>query len=63
MELTVNGRDQQVRAGTTLAELVGKDANGVAVAVNEEMVPRSAWPATRLHAGDRVEMLEARQGG
>jgi sulfur carrier protein len=35
----------------------------VAVAVNREVVPRSAFPARRLVPGDRVEILEAVGGG
>ncbi|WP_417233476.1 sulfur carrier protein ThiS [Arthrobacter sp.] len=36
---------------------------GVAVAVNGEVVPRSAWAGTPLAAGDHVELLSAVQGG
>jgi sulfur carrier protein len=35
----------------------------VAAAVNEAVVPRSAWGAAPLAAGDRVEILTAVQGG
>jgi sulfur carrier protein len=35
----------------------------VAVAVNRGVVPRSAFPAVALAAGDRVEILEAVGGG
>ncbi|MEV7595753.1 sulfur carrier protein ThiS, partial [Streptomyces sp. NPDC089922] len=37
--------------------------SGVAAAVNEAVVPRSAWPVTMLGDGDRVEVLTAVQGG
>jgi sulfur carrier protein len=36
---------------------------GVAVAVNGEVVRRSAWAAHRLSAGDRVDVVGAVQGG
>lgn len=36
---------------------------GVAAAVNDEVVPRSAWAATVPHPGDRIELLSAVQGG
>lgn len=39
------------------------DAPGVAVAVNEDLVPRSQWPTHQLHPNDRVEVVTARQGG
>lgn len=36
---------------------------GVAAAVNDRVVPRSAWATTELCAGDRVEIVTAVQGG
>ncbi|MDN5755399.1 MAG: sulfur carrier protein ThiS [Arthrobacter sp.] len=36
---------------------------GLAAAVNDEVVPRSAWARTRLQPGDRIELLSAVQGG
>jgi sulfur carrier protein len=66
--ITVNGQPRDVPAGTPVAdvvsELVGSpDARGVAVAVNGEVVPRTAWATTSVAAGDRVEVLTATQGG
>jgi sulfur carrier protein len=64
--VVVNGSTTEVEAGVTVAAFVGRldaDARGVAVAINETVVPRSAWPATALQAGDRVEVLRAAQGG
>ena len=39
------------------------EQRGVAVAVDGEVVPRSAWEATRLREGQRIEVLAAIQGG
>ena len=36
---------------------------GVAVAVNDRVVPRAQWAAWRLSPGDRVEVVRAVQGG
>lgn len=63
MELTVNDEVRRLATGTTVADLLGDRTKGVAVAVNEEVVPRSTWPVTALRDGDRVEILEAHQGG
>jgi len=64
--LTVNGAPSAVVPGTTVtalvAEMVGRE-RGIAVAVNEEVVARSAWERTELRTGDRVEVLRAAQGG
>jgi sulfur carrier protein len=66
MTVTVNGEACRLDGGTTLLALVetlGCGTKGVAVAVNEAVVPRSAWPGHRLHDDDRVELLTAAQGG
>jgi sulfur carrier protein len=66
MELTVNGEKRELTLGSTVARLVeevGCGRRGVAVAVNEEVVPRSTWEVTELGEGDRVEILRAAQGG
>lgn len=66
MNVTINGGEQDVAAGTTVAGLVerlGVGPKGVAVAVNEEVVPRSAWDTVELRDGDRAEVLIAAQGG
>lgn len=36
---------------------------GIAVAVNDRVVPRAAWATTHLAPGDRVEVLHAIAGG
>ena len=64
----LNGTPTTDRDGATLAELlaalgVESRARGVAVAVNGEVVPRSAWEDRRVADGDRVEALTAMQGG
>jgi sulfur carrier protein len=65
MTIRVNGQDEQLTARTLAALLDSKDieARGTAVAVNGEVVPRAAWPATNLCAGDHIEIVRARQGG
>ncbi|MDA8295757.1 MAG: sulfur carrier protein ThiS [Actinomycetota bacterium] len=62
----VNGKQKQLKEGTTVGELVGElvgDVRGVAVARNAEVLTRSEWAATALAEGDRVEVLRAVQGG
>ena len=64
--LVVNGSATDVVPGSTVATLVaglGPDPRGVAVALNEAVVPRSAWPRTALRPGDRGEVLRAAEGG
>lgn len=68
MTIIVNGQVRGLADGTTLAALVAELAGdraraGVAVALNDTVVPRGAWPGTALGDGDRVEVLTAVQGG
>ena len=62
MIVIVNGEAQEVAAGCTVGTLA-PDQRGVAVAVNRVIVPRSRWSEARLAEGDRIEILEAAQGG
>jgi sulfur carrier protein len=65
-EIVVNGEPMPLEQAT-LAELVEQRASaarrGIAVALNDAVVPRRAWPATRLKAGDRVEIVKVMVGG
>jgi sulfur carrier protein len=46
-----------------LVELLGLTGRRIAVAVNRDVVPRSAFGSRQLATGDRVEILEAVGGG
>jgi len=66
MRLTINGEDRTVSATPTLAALVsslGLDPRKVAVERNLEIVPRSAYGATELAEGDRIEIVHFIGGG
>jgi len=69
VRLLVNGESREVPDRLTVAELVAGEAaglaegRGVAVAVDAEIVPRSAWDERRLEDGQHVEVLAAMQGG
>ncbi|HEX6444626.1 MAG TPA: sulfur carrier protein ThiS [Streptosporangiales bacterium] len=66
MKVRVNGRDVDVAADATVADVlraVDAPATGVAVAVDGAVVPRGAWASTALCEGAAVEVLTAVQGG
>lgn len=42
---------------------VGDKQNGIAVAVNEAIVPKSLWGETSLQANDNLLIIKATQGG
>jgi sulfur carrier protein len=62
----LNGTDHSLPADATLADAVAlltDRPSGIAVALDAEVMPRSAWADTPLRAGARVEVLTAVQGG
>ena len=68
LKVTLNGELRELPDGATVAdavEAVGApaDGRGVAAAVDGEVVPRGTWGSHVLTADDRVEVLQAVQGG
>ncbi|MBO0767424.1 MAG: sulfur carrier protein ThiS [Solirubrobacterales bacterium] len=66
MTLRVNGKavDFEGSVADLIQERCGERAPaGVAVAVNEVVVPRGDWERRTLVPGDRVELVTAVQGG
>lgn len=68
MRVLLNGEQCVLPDGATVADAVREtgappEGRGVAVAVDGEVVPRGRWDGTELEAGQRVEVLQAVQGG
>ena len=67
MTILLNGERTEAPEGTTLAGVLRRlsvaPRRGVAVAVGGEVVPRAKWDARVLRDGERVEVVNAIQGG
>ncbi len=67
IEVTVNGEPQRLTPAPLRDALceIGYDPEqqGIAVAVNLAVVPRSEWDAVRVGAGDQLDIIGAKQGG
>lgn len=66
MRVRVNGQDEALDDGVALAALLsrlGVRIDAVAVALNQEVVPRGRLAETILREGDRVEIVRAVGGG
>jgi sulfur carrier protein len=66
--VVLNGEQCELREGATVIDAVREsgappEGRGVAVAVDGEVVPRGRWADTELENGQRVEVLQAVQGG
>lgn len=66
MKIIVNGAEREVPDGTSVAGVVAEltvPPAGMAVALNDQVVPRAGWETTVVGEADRVEVLTAVQGG
>jgi thiazole synthase len=66
MRLTINGEMRDVTGSATVAELLSVldlDARKIAIELNREIVPRSAYAATGLNDGDKIEIVHFIGGG
>ncbi len=66
LDIVVNGKPWSVPDEQSLQELVaelGLAGQGIALAVNREVVPRPQWPQRRLAAKDKVDIVRAIGGG
>ena len=64
--LTVNGEAVELASTTRLDELVARyssSSKGIAVAVDRQIVPRSAWSMTLIAPGSSIEIVAAAAGG
>jgi sulfur carrier protein len=67
MDISLNGAPHHF-AGASLIELLAAQAidhakPGVAVAINDAIVPRAEWASAALRPGDVVEVVRPHSGG
>jgi len=66
MTVTVNGKPMELPDGLSIEELLVRlnvRRQFTAVALNREVALRSSYAETRLHEGDRVEIVHPMGGG
>jgi len=67
MNIRVNDQPRDVALGATLLDLLRElalaECKGVAVAINDTVVPRTTWPKHPLRESDSVLVIQATQGG
>lgn len=67
MKLHVNDQPREFADGLTVTALVDElglaGRKGVAIAINDEVAPRSTWTTRILADGERVLVIQATQGG
>jgi len=65
MEVLLNGDPHSIDQHCTIANLiVNLELDGkFAIEVNQNIIPRSEYPNTQLHARDEIEIVQAIGGG
>jgi sulfur carrier protein len=68
VNVTLNGEARELGERARVADAVAATGaepggRGVAVAVDGEVVPRGEWAELELRDGQRIEVLQAVQGG
>ncbi len=66
MQVILNGENTDIKEKSTIAELLEQLQIGferVAVEVNLDIVPKSAYDAHTLSAGDKIEIVHFVGGG
>ncbi len=64
--IQINRNPQQVSCGTNLEQIITQfdlPQQGCVFAINNQVVPRSAWTATLLSEGDDISLFQAIAGG
>ncbi|MEA2450823.1 MAG: sulfur carrier protein [Thermoleophilaceae bacterium] len=68
MRIVLNGEQRELRDRARVRDAIAAagtpgEARGVAVALDGEVVPRAQWDDVALNEGQRVEVVQAVQGG
>jgi sulfur carrier protein len=46
-----------------ISQLSGKEPNGIAVALNDRVIPKQKWESVLIKENDTIEIIHAVQGG
>lgn len=68
MKIKLNGTETIFEGSINLKDFVEyslnkNDPTGVAVALNDMIIPKSKWVETEINENDSVEIVQAVQGG
>lgn len=67
MQITINGNKRETAEQISIAELLIKEnltrTEGIAIAVNLDVVPKNEWEKHLLKENDQILIIKAAQGG
>ena len=67
MEISINQQRTEIPDNASVEKLVStffsNSTKGIAVAINQTIVPKSEWQVRLLNPDDKVTLVKATQGG
>ncbi|GCB37665.1 sulfur carrier protein ThiS [Bacteroides faecalis] len=66
MKVQVNNKEVEIDSASTLTQLITKlelPSQGIAVAINNKMIPRTEWECFSLQESDNLVIIKAACGG
>jgi sulfur carrier protein len=67
MVVFINNKKKELQNQTTLQSLVFglklESSKGIAIAVNQEVIPKANWDKYQVQENDKVTIIRATQGG
>ncbi len=67
MEITINQQSTEIPEGSSVDKLLSSffpvSTRGIAVAVNQNIIPRITWSEHILNPDDKITLIKATQGG
>lgn len=67
MEVKLNYQSKEIASQISIQQLldntIGEKQKGIAVAINDTVVPKTAWSQHLIQANDDILIIKATQGG
>ncbi|WP_077154125.1 sulfur carrier protein ThiS [Bacteroides bouchesdurhonensis] len=66
MKVQVNNKEVEIDSASTLTQLITQlklPSQGIAVAINNKMIPRTEWECFSLQENDNLVIIKAACGG
>ena len=67
MNIYINNKQQEIASGAPIMEALQSmnitAQKGIAIAINDTVVPRGEWETYVLKANDHITVIKATQGG
>ncbi|KAA6438247.1 sulfur carrier protein ThiS [Dyadobacter flavalbus] len=67
MEISINQQRTEIPEHFSVEELLNMlftgSASGMAIAINQAIIPRKQWPVHMLRPDDKIILIKATQGG